>query len=218
MGAPRMVLQRVEHAGRLVDVEVRDGRVETITPHHRARGSSPNTTVVDGGGGAVLPGLHDHHLHLLALAASLDSVAVGPPDVTDEAGLRAALRGAAQGRGPRQWLRAVGYHETSGGLLDRWKLDAAVADRPVRVQHRSGALWILNSAALAEVGLLDGATVPDGCERDGDGIPTGRLFRLDGWLAERVPRRPPDLARVGRMLADRGVTGVTDATPFAARR
>ena len=216
MGAPPMVLQRVEHAGRLVDVAVRDGRVEAVTSPAGAAAARPGTVVVDGQGGALLPGLHDHHLHLLALAASLESVAVGPPAVTDEAALRAALRAAATTLAPGGWLRAVGYHERVAGELDRGQLDAAVADHPVRVQHRSGALWILNSPALAEVGLLDGSPAPDGCERTGDGAPTGRLFRMDGWLADRVPRRPPDLARVGRMLAERGVTGVTDATPFSS--
>src|SRR6185295_16028369 len=63
-------------------------------------------------------------------------------------------------------------------------------------------------------GLLDGSPLPAGCEVAADGTPDGRLLRLDGWLAERVPGRVPDLARVGRLLAGWGVTGVTDMTPY----
>ncbi len=205
-----LVLHHVEVDGRLVDVVVRGGRIESI-------GSDlPTPTgalVVEGDGGALLPGLHDHHLHLLALAASLDSVDVGAADVVDDRTMAAALRAAAASAPPGEWLRAVGHREHADRPLDRWQLDAAVADRPVRVQHRSGALWVLNSRALAEVGLLDGAP-PPGCEITPDGTPTGRLLRLDSWLSARVPRRQPDLARVGRLLAGRGVTGATDMTPF----
>jgi predicted amidohydrolase YtcJ len=91
-----------------------------------------------------------------------------------------------------------------------------VADRPVRVQHRSGAVWSLNSEALARVGLLQG-DVPAGCEVDEKGRPTGRLYRLDEWLRARVPKTPLELAAVGRALAAEGVTGVTDATPWATQ-
>jgi predicted amidohydrolase YtcJ len=61
---------------------------------------------------------------------------------------------------------------------------------------------VLNSAAVRTVGL-DSAS--------------GQLYGLDGWLAERVPHEPLDLAAVGRALLDRGVTGVTDATPTERR-
>jgi predicted amidohydrolase YtcJ len=82
------------------------------------------------------------------------------------------------------------------------------------VQHRSGALWVLSTAALEMVGGFEATGVD--LERDGDGMPTGRLFRLDGWLRERLPDEGPlDLAPVGRRLASLGVTGVTDCTPAA---
>jgi predicted amidohydrolase YtcJ len=56
-----------------------------------------------------------------------------------------------------------------------------------------------------------------GVERNAVGQPTGRLFRLDSWLARRIPGDDPlaDVAEVSRDLAGRGVTGVTDATPEA---
>jgi predicted amidohydrolase YtcJ len=99
------------------------------------------------------------------------------------------------------------------GDLDRWRLDALRADVPVRVQHRSGAAWTVNSAGARRLGLDAGGGAP-GVERDRAGRATGRLLRCDGWLRERLgPAPPPDLAPVGRLLAAAGVTGVTDATP-----
>jgi predicted amidohydrolase YtcJ len=109
----------------------------------------------------------------------------------------------------------VGYHESVAGALDRWALDALVDDVPVRVQHRSGILWTVNSVGAERLGL-DAAREP-GVERDTSGRPTGRLFRLDAWLARRLPGDDPmdEVERVSLALAARGVTGVTDATPGA---
>jgi predicted amidohydrolase YtcJ len=110
------------------------------------------------------------------------------------------------------WLRVVGWDDERHGALDRDRIDAVVPDVPVRIQHRSGAVWVLNSRALARVGV-DERDGPPGAERDASGRPTGRLWRSDAWLGTRTAGRPPDLAAVGRRLARLGVTAVTDATP-----
>ena len=71
---------------------------------------------------------------------------------------------------------------------------------------------MLNSRAIERLGLDRGADAP-GVERDAAGRATGRLFRADAWLRERLgPQALPDLAPVGRLLSRYGVTGVTDAT------
>ena len=184
-----------------LDVRVRAGAVVEIGPGLRQDGE----VVIAAAGGALLPGLHDHHLHLFALAADLASVRCGPPQVTRPEQLAAALRAGAGG-GP---VRGTGYHESVAGWLDRDQLDALVRDVPVRVQHRSGAVWFLNSAALVSTGVAD-STDPS-VERDETGRPTGRLFRGDELL--RGAGLPPDLTEVGRLLASYGITGVTDATP-----
>lgn len=53
------------------DCRVRGGRIVALAPRLRA---APGENVVDGGGGALLPGLADHHLHLTAMAAQAASV------------------------------------------------------------------------------------------------------------------------------------------------
>jgi predicted amidohydrolase YtcJ len=151
--------------------------------------------VVEGRGGALLPGLHDHHLHLLAMAAADRSVDVS-------AGLQALIGHHADG-----WLRAVGW----SGDGDRYDVDAVMPQRPVRVQHRSGALWVVNSAGVRALDLRNVHLA--GVERDATGEPTGRLWRMDAWVAERLGRTAPDLAAVADRLARLGITGVTDATP-----
>jgi predicted amidohydrolase YtcJ len=207
-----VLLRDVELGGERTDVRCAHGRITAIERGLVARAGE---RVIAGGGGALLPGLHDHHLHLLAMAAAARSVVLGPPDVDDAHDFARTLHRAA-GAGGGAWVRAVGYHESVAGPLDRWMLDRMVPATPVRVQDRSGALWTLNSAGLTAIGLVGGSRVPtepDGVERNPDGTPTGRIWRADSWLSARLPQEPPDLATVGRGLLARGVTGVTDATP-----
>lgn len=213
-GAPEpggvLLLRDVEVEGRRVDVRLAGGIVAALGEGLPAR---PGDEVIDGHGGALIPGLHDHHIHLMATAAAGRSVRAGPPEVSSAAELADALRRADASLPPGAWLRAVGYHESVAGDLDRDALDALLPRRPVRVQHRSGAQWSLNGAACRAVGLDDGP-LPAGAETDASGRPTGRLLRADAWLRERLPAEaPPDLASLGRWLARAGVTGVTDATP-----
>jgi predicted amidohydrolase YtcJ len=110
-------------------------------------------------------------------------------------------------------VRGVGYIESVAGPLNRRLLDRLVADRPVRVQHRSGALWVLNTVALRTTGL-DHSSDPD-VERDAAGDVTGRLWRFDAKLRDLIG--PVDLARhltaLVAQLHGYGITGVTDATP-----
>jgi predicted amidohydrolase YtcJ len=190
-----------------LDVRIAEDRIAEIGPGLARRAGEPT---LDARGGALLPGLHDHHLHLHALAAAADSIVCGPPVVTSAEQLGTALRTAADsGRG---WLRGVNYHESVAGPLDRDRLDAWVATRPLRVQHRSGALWMLNSAGIAAL-ELDRGGAPEGVERGPGGRVTGRLFRADAWLRERIgAAEPPGLADVGARLASFGVTGATDTS------
>lgn len=202
-----MLLRDVEIDGRRADVRLVDGHVAEIGPGLDRR---PGEELQDGTGGALLPGFTDHHLHLHAMAAAARSTRCGPPHVRDRASLADAL---AEGPADEQgWVRGMGYHESVAGDLDGETLTALHPARPVRVQHRGGALWILNAPAAELLGLAAGAH--PGIERDHAGRPTGRLWRADDWLRTRLPAtRAPDLAGVGARLARLGITSVTDATP-----
>lgn len=180
----------------LQDVRVLGDRIEQIG----ALTALPDEEVLDAAGGALLPGLHDHHIHLLSYAASLGSVRCGPPDVHNEAELIEAMRNQT-GSG---WLRGYGYHESVSGDIDRTWLDRQLPERPVRMQHRSGRLWILNSAALALLqDASEAADLPD----------DGRLYDADTSLGALVGRTLPPVGEASQLLASFGVTGITDMTP-----
>ena len=165
----------------------------------------PDEFVLDARGGVLLPGLHDQHMHVAALAASLTSVRCGPPDVMDAEAFAACLSGAGSG-----WLRATGYHESVAGMLDASLLDSIAPTRPLRVQHRSGRMWFFNSMGLDTV--LARAAAPPQLECI-DGRYTGRLFDGDAWLKQALGSEPPSFRAVGGMLACVGVTGITDMSP-----
>jgi len=210
--APLLIRRaQVEGLDGATDVRLSDGCVADVAP---TLTRLPGEEMVDARGGQLLPGLHDHHVHLRALAAADGSVHVGPPEVHTEAQLAAALR-SEDGRRPRgQWIRAVGYHQSVAGDIDRRRIDSMVADRPVRVQHRSGVLWILNTAALRAID--SDRDLPPGVELDSGHHPTGRIWREDEWLRERLPARTLDLASVSAAGAANGTTGFTDATPHGS--
>ena len=203
-----LLIRRAEVGGVRCDVRVRRGRVAQLGRGLPREGTDEQ--VLDGRGGALLPGLTDHHIHLFATAADLASAACGPAAAGDAAELRGLLQRARPDE--HGWIRGVRYHESVAGELDAAGLDLLRDDVPVRVQHRSGALWILNSLAAYVIGL-DQADHP-GVERDLRGRATGRLWRADDWLRTRLPRsRPPSLDALGRLLAGYGITSVTDASP-----
>ncbi|WNG87967.1 amidohydrolase family protein [Mycobacterium sp. ITM-2016-00317] len=178
--------------GTATDIRVGD-RILEVADGLSARPGEPE---YDAAGGTVLPGLHDHHIHLRAAAAALHSVRVGPDEVRGGAELAHVL--ACATAGPDGWIRAVGYHDAAAGPLDRHVLDELAPPVPVRVQHRSGVQWILNTAALQRIGRAD--------------HPDGRLPSADpAWAASL--RSAPDLAGLSARLSALGVTGVTDATP-----
>ncbi len=181
-----MLIRNAELNGQIVDVLIEHGRIVNIGKNLSCE------TVFEAKGGAILPALHDHHIHLNALAAAINSLRCGPPEITTKAQFIKALNVAGDG-----WLRGVGYHHSVAGMIDRDWLDSYGPKRPVRIQHRSGRLWILNSLAMDALGLPESVN--------------GRLLDRDTML--RTQLNFPDLKPLINKLLSYGVTGVTEVTP-----
>lgn len=192
----------------LLDGSIQDVRLENgwIVEKAASLTAKSGDLLIEAGGCLLLPGLQDHHLHLFATASARSSVQCGPPSVNNSFELKEALSTAA-GSG---WLRGVGFHDSVCEAINRDWLDDVCPDRPVRIQHRSGMMWIFNSCALEQLQCSEITDFPEGVERDGTGRLTGRFYNLDAWLGERMPRSWPSLEVLSKELAAFGITGVTD--------
>lgn len=188
--------------GEPVDIAIAEGVIAGTGRGLRRRGAE-----FDAEGATVLPGLHDHHFHIMATAARRSSIDLS--SCRDGQAVQDAIARASASQQPGAWLRAVDYDERAAGLPDRAILDGWAPAHRLRVQDRTGALWVLNGSALETLTGL--GEWPEGAERDGAGDLTGRFWREDAWLGERLPRALPDLAGFGRELAAMGLTGLTDA-------
>ncbi|MFP6808751.1 MAG: amidohydrolase family protein [Pseudomonadales bacterium] len=158
--------------------------------------------VFDAMGCALMPGLQDHHVHLASFAASLESIPCGPPEIESSDALMEQLNQPSDDLG---WLRGVSYHESVAGDIDRDWLDSNGPIRPVRIQHRSGRLWILNSLAIEHLAatLDTPSLLPD----------NGRLFDSDNLMLNLKQDSILPIAEASRRLAAFGVTGINDMTP-----
>lgn len=185
----RWLLRDVVVDGRRLDCRISAGRVVDLADTLQQQADERELAA---GGGELVPGLAEHHAHVLAAAAARRSVDLrGATDLS-------ALQEHGSG-----WLRAVG----ASAELTRADLDAVVDRRPVRVQHRSGALWTLNGAAVDLVGAgLSPQERLTGQIWRGDSRLRALLDDVDDGLDDEV-------RRLSRDLATWGFTHVTDATP-----
>ncbi len=190
------------------NVRCENGHIAAIGTQLKLR---PNELCIDAKGGALLPGLHDHHIHLLATAAarrSLDCRADSAEPFLARLETHAQLaRESGESYG---WVRAVNYHESIAGELNRDRLDELVPHQPVKIQHSTGSMWVLNSPALNLLGLHE--LQDERIERDANNHPTGRLFRADDLLRASGAASAPDLTALSLELASYGVTAVTDTS------
>jgi predicted amidohydrolase YtcJ len=178
--------------------------------------------VVDVGSAAVVPGLHDFHLHLVGMARARSEVALD--DATDFDAVLETMHAAAARLGPDAWLRGRGWHEASLSMGDLQRLDDAIGHRPALVYSHDGHSAWASFAAMQRAGVDQATPDPPGgrLERGPDGAPSGILRERATDLVEPVAGRVSgeDLVRaLHHTLADLAALGITgavdagDATP-----
>jgi predicted amidohydrolase YtcJ len=181
--------------------------------------TGPRTEVMRLGGGALLPGFQDAHVH--PAFAGLTMVGCNLIGATSLAQALDRISAYAAGHPGAQWIAGGGWRMEwfERGTPGRALLDQVTGGRPAYLTNRdSHGAWV-NTRAL-ELAAIDARTAdpPDGrIEREPDGSPQGTLHEGAATLAGRlVPVPTLDDRLTGLLLAQqhlhaRGITAWQDA-------
>jgi predicted amidohydrolase YtcJ len=179
----------------------------------------PNTKVIDLHGAAVLPGLHDMHVH--PMGAGLAALACRFPQGSGPAVVQKAIEQCAAKHGKGEWITGGQWDAASFGStpLNRQFLDRAAPNNPVVLTDISGHSAWANSEALKLAGITASTPNPPGgiIEKDAKGEPTG-LLREAGAALVRA-KVPPYSAEQNAhalkssldLMLSYGITSLTDA-------
>ena len=217
-----VVLARPDGLKTVEAIGIADGRV--VSAGRRAdveAGAAPGHEVIDARGRAVVPGLHDFHLHLVGLARARRSVPLA--DVTSYAELVERVGMAA--REEHGWVFGRGWREEHLDQSHLAALEAAVGERPAMLTSHDGHSVWASRAALRQAGVGPASDDPAGgrFERDPHGAPNGvarerAMSIVDAAAIQLAGASLADpLREQVAELAGLGLTGATDAGDYTAR-
>jgi predicted amidohydrolase YtcJ len=176
----------------------------------------PATTVIEGNGRTVLPGLIDAHFHILDLPVAEQSVNLRFVVSKEQFADRVARQVA--GAEPGAWIFGEGWdaRKWGGELPSREWIDRVSPRNPVWLTAHLGAAGLANSAALRALGIDRSANEPPpgAIVRDPKGEPTGLIrggpmWLVDDFFAERDREKAErNTARLMNELARIGLTSV----------
>lgn len=182
------------------------------------------TKLVDCQEMTLIPGFNDAHMHLNALISTCLSIDCSPSGVSSIIDIQQQLRAEAREIPTGNWIRGSGYNEFALAEKrhpNRWDLDQAAPDHPVKLSHRTRHACVLNSLGLKLAGISRETPDPDNGIIDRDfstGEPTGILYGMNAHLSKTViPARSTGEMEAGLIQANRklmasGITSIQDAT------
>lgn len=184
-----------------------------------ARIAGPGAEVTDLGGATVLPGFVEGHAHIVGTGEAAQQVDLWGANTIAEIQRRVRAWADENPDAPRVLVQGWAHSALEGRAAHREILDAAVSDRPVYAQSYDYHSILLNTAALAEVGIDADTPSPDGGQihHDENG-PTGlvdeaAMHRIVWpFLDELTTKDDRDLflASALRAYRETGITASTD--------
>jgi len=178
-----------------VDIVIADGRIADIAPTGNLR---PTGAVLDGQGGWLLPGLWDHHVHVLQWALAADRVPLGEVASARDAATIMALAPESDGRRVGSGFRDGLWSDMPSLEL----LDATTGGVPTYLINADvHSVW-MNTAAFRREGF--------------EPVASGMLVEEDAFeISRRLNAVEVDVAdaaveRMARAAAARGVVGLVD--------
>jgi predicted amidohydrolase YtcJ len=199
---------------------IKDGVIVAIGDESAVMASKgPGTKVTDLQGAAVIPGLHDMHVH--PMGAGLSKLACTFPQGSGPAVVQAAVQQCAAKHKKGEWITGGQWDAASFGATppERQFLDRAAPDNPVVLTDISGHSVWANSKALQLAGITASTPNPPGgiIEKDSKGEPTGLLREAGAGLLRGIvpPSTPEQNAEALKssldLMLSYGITSFTDA-------
>jgi predicted amidohydrolase YtcJ len=206
-------------------IAIREGKILAVGGKDQLKElRHKGTEIIDCKGKTVLPGFIDAHLHFHGFAESLVTLNLEHRNkVHSISDIQTRIRSQSQNLSSGTWIRGKGYHEfylAEKRHPTREDLDASTSIHPIKLTHRSGHAHVLNSLALALLGISKQTPDPPGGMIDRDlktGEPTGILYGMSDELAKIIPPVDHDQLEYGIKLANQellssGVTSFQEAT------
>lgn len=207
-------------------VAIQDGKISAVSRNESIDDLQRGKTKwIDCEGRTILPGFIDAHLHLFGFAESLVTLNLEPRNgIHSLSDIQKKIREKSQQLPPGTWIRGRGYNEfylAEKRHPNRWDLDSVTTIHPIKLTHRSGRAYVLNSLGLKLVGISkETADPPEGLiDRNVEtGEPTGLLYGMGDYLGKAIPPLERSQIELGIKMADRefaalGITSVHDASP-----
>lgn len=177
-------------------IEMADGIITHIEKQTHICEVIENDTVLDVQGQYVIPGMIDTHSHIIM--GSVQNPFPSCAGITSIAALIATMRQALPDTPltPNGWLKIVGYEAEQFSEQrhpTRHDLDQISSDIPILLEHASFHSVVLNTVALARVGIeLTDVDPPQAFyTRDADGRLTGHI--CDFYSIPSTKRQSPQL-------------------------
>ncbi|MFI0485340.1 amidohydrolase [Actinomadura sp. 9N215] len=213
------VLVLDKHFRKAEAVAIRDGRILAVgSARDVQRYKGRRTELLDAGGGTVLPGINDSHVHLVSQGLNIPPFNINVDTATIEELVAVVRTAANEAPAPDSWIRGRGWQELR---LPRppvaADLDAVSGNHPVVLGDFSGHATAVNSIVLRLAGITRDTVPPPGgvIDKDASGEPTGVLRESAAGLVSRVV--PPFTREERSQGIDAGIKvlhamGVTSTT------
>jgi len=209
-------------------VAVKNGKILSVSDQSLVAGHSGNSTkVIDLQGKTLLPGFIDAHSHMAMGMVLLGQANLSSPPVSDVTSIDGMVKklkthqeknNIAKG----EWIVGWGYDPD---LLDEKRhpnkldLDATFPDNPVYLMHVSGHMAVINSVALAKIGMDETTPNPEGgmiVRLPNSNEPSGLVQESAVYAARKaLPLPTPEqmmvlLSEVQDLYASHGITTAQD--------
>jgi len=199
-------------------IGIADGLVVMTGSEGEVRAAAaPGARLIEAGSNAVVPGLHDFHLHLVGMARARRTVDLEGMRSMDE--IVTAIGSAAAAAPSESWVRGDGWHTEVLIPATLHRLESVLSGRPALLRsHDRHSAWA-SSSALQAAGIAPDAADPPGgrFERDPGGRLNGLLRETAADMvadkAARLVGEPLNhaLREIAEELSKLGITGATDA-------